>query len=73
MNRKRLLFNSFERRMIIGFYEESKTKSRSWIWWHENQQVYRFEGLKAKRDLDRVLSSDIKESFVFKLLNKLIK
>ena len=71
MNRKRLLFNSFERRMIIGFYERSKTKSKLWIYFHENQLVSRFEGLKAKKDLNNAIMEDLKECFIFKLFRKL--
>ena len=71
MNRKRLLFNSFERRIIIDFYERSKTKSKLWIYFNENQLVSRFEGLKAKKDLNNAIMEDFKECFIFKLFRKL--
>ena len=71
MNRKHLLFNSFERRIIIDFYERSKTKSRLWIYFHKNQLVSRFELLKAKKDLNNAVMDDFKENSIFKLFRKL--
>lgn len=71
MNRKHLLFNSFERRIIIDFYERSKTKSKLWIYFHKNQLVSRFELLKAKKDLNNAVMDDFKENSIFKLFRKL--
>jgi hypothetical protein len=66
-----LLFDQISRQIILEFYEKSKTKSKSWIWWHKNSIVTRFETLKAQRDFDKSLNKSIKESLLFKLIAKL--
>jgi hypothetical protein len=68
-----LLFDQISRQIILDFYEKSKTKSRSWIWWHQNSIVTRFELLKAQRDFDKAMKKSIKESLLFKLISKLDK
>ena len=66
-----LLFDQISRQIICEFYEKSKTKSKSWIWWHKNSIVTRFETLRAQRDFDKALNKSIKESLLFKLITKL--
>ena len=45
---------------------------RGWVvHFHENQLVSRFEGLKAKKDLNNAIMEDFKECFIFKLFRKL--
>ena len=66
-----LLFDQISRQIIIEFYEKSKTKSKSWIWWNKNIIVTRYETLKVQRDFDKALNKSIKESLLFKLIAKL--
>jgi adenylate kinase family enzyme len=66
-----LLFDQISRQIIREFYEKSKTKSKTWIWWHKNLIVTCFETLKAQRDFDKALNKSIKESLLFKLITKL--
>lgn len=68
-----LLFDQISRQIIREFYEKSKTKSNSWIWWHKNSMVIRFETLKAQRDFYKTLNKSIKESLLFRLIAKLDK
>ena len=65
-----LLFDQIERQIIREFYEKSKTKSKSWIWWHKNSIVTRFETLKAKRNLDKAIKKLFEESLFLKLIKK---
>ena len=55
-----LLFDQIERQIIREFYEKSKTKSKSWIWWHKNSIVTRFESLKAKRDFYKAIKNHLR-------------
>ncbi len=55
-----LLFDQIERQIIREFYEKSKTKSKSWIWWHKNSIVTRFESLKAKRDFYKAINNHLR-------------
>jgi hypothetical protein len=48
-----------------------KTKSKSWIWWHKNSIVSRFEMLKSQKDFDKEIQKSIQESLLFKLIAKL--
>ena len=66
-----LLFDQIERQIIREFYEKSKTKSKSWIWWHKNSIVTRFETLRAKRNLDKAIKKLFEESLFLKLMKKL--
>lgn len=59
-----MLFNEFERKVIIRFYEKSKTKSKFWIWRNRPFIVERFELMKAERDFSKAL----KTHFIFKVL-----
>ena len=65
-----LLFDQIERQIIREFYEKRKTKSKSWIWWHKNSIVTRFETLKAKRNLDKAIKKLFEESLFLKLMKK---
>jgi len=67
------LFDQIERQIVRKFYEKSKTKSKSWIWWNKNIIVTRFETLKAQRDFDKAIKKSFKESLLFKLMAKLDK
>ena len=66
-----LLFDQIERQIIREFYEKSKTKSKTWIWWHKNQIVTHFESLKAKRNFYKAIKKSFEESLLFKLMAKL--
>ena len=65
-----LLFNQIERQIIREFYEKSKTKSKSWIWWHKNSIVTRFETLRAQRNFYKAIKKTLDESLLFKLMSK---
>jgi len=66
-----LLFDQIERQIIREFYEKSKTKSKSWIWWHKNPIVTHFESLKAKRNFYKAIKKSFEKSLLFKLMAKL--
>ena len=66
-----LLFDQIERQIIREFYEKSKTKSKTWIWWHKNPIVTHFESLKAKRNFYKAIKKSFEESLLFKLMAKL--
>ena len=66
-----LLFDQIERQIIREFYEKSKTKSKSWIWWHKNSIVTRFESLKTRRNFYKAIKKSFDESLLFKLMAKL--
>jgi hypothetical protein len=66
-----LLFDQIERQIIREFYEKSKTKSKSWIWWHKNSIVTHFESLKAKRNFYKAIKKSFEKSLLFKLMAKL--
>jgi len=68
-----LLFDQISRQIIIEFYEKSKTKSKSWIWWNKNIIVTQYETLKAQRDFDKAIKKSFEESLLFKLMAKLDK
>ena len=68
-----LLFDQIERQIIREFYEKSKTKSKSWIWWHKNPIVTRFEALRAKRNFYKAIKKSFEKSLLFKLMAKLEK
>ena len=65
-----LLFDQIERQIIREFYEKSKTKSKSWIWWHKNSIITRFESLKAKRNFYKAIKKLFEESLFLKLMKK---
>lgn len=68
-----LLFDQINRKIIREFYEQSKTKSKLWIWWNKNIIVTRYESLKDKRDLDKEINRSIKDLFIFKLITKMLR
>ena len=66
-----LLFDQIERQIIREFYEKIKTKSKTWIWWHKNPIVTRFETLRAQRNFYKAIKKSFDESLLFKLMAKL--